>query len=79
MALEEKSLVDSINTRIDGQIEVRTATVIEKDGVEIAISFSSHVVVPGADLANEDARVKSIAEVVHTEEVINAYKAKIGS
>ena len=76
MALEEKSVIDSINVLELGQIEVRMATIIMKDGEEITRTYHRHVVLPGDDLANEDSKVKSIAEVVHTEEVINSYKAR---
>ena len=77
MALEEKSVVDSINVLELGQIEVRRATIIMKDGEEITRTYHRHVVAPGDDLTNEDAKVKSIAEVVHTAEVIAAYEASI--
>ena len=74
MALEEKSVVDSINVLESGQMEVRTATIVKKDGVEIAKSFHRHVVSPGDDLALEDPRVADIGAVVHTAEVIKAFK-----
>jgi len=75
MALEEKSVIDSINVLEMGQIEVRRADLILRDGAEIARTYHRHVVVPGADFSSETARVKSIAEVVHTAEVIAAYNA----
>ena len=77
MAYEERSVVDSINVLEMGQIEVRRADIVLSDGVEIARRFHRHVVVPGADFSSETARVKSIAEVVHTAEVIAAYNASL--
>ena len=44
-------------------IQVRTATIIEEDGVELSRSFSRHVVAPDIssdDLANESADVRAI-------------------
>ena len=76
MALEEKSVIDSINVLELGQIEVRKATIIIKDGEEITRTYHRHVVLPGDDLTNEDPKVKSIAEVVHTADVISVFKAK---
>ncbi len=79
MALTERKEIDQITVLVDGQIQVREATVIEKDGVEISRTFHRHVVVPGADLSGEDARVRSIAEVEHTSAVITAYNDYIAS
>ena len=79
MALTERKEIDQITVLVDGQIQVREATVIEKDGVEISRTYHRHVVAPGADLSGEDARVKKIAEVEHTSAVITAYNDLIAS
>ena len=79
MALTEEIVVDQINAREDSQLEVRTATVVKRDGVEIARTFHRHVVNPGADLSGEDARVRSIGEVLHTAEVIAAFEAAVAA
>ena len=79
MALTERKEIDQITVLVDGQIQVREATVIDKDGVEISRTFHRHVVAPGADLSGEDARVKKIAEVEHTSAVITAYNDLIAS
>ena len=60
-------------------IQVRTATVIERDGVEISRSFSRHVVAPDADITGESAEVQAIAAVVHTQEVKDAYTAHLAA
>ena len=60
-------------------IQVRTAVVIERDGVEISRSFSRHVVAPDADITGESAEVKAIAAAVHTDEVKAAYAAHLAS
>jgi hypothetical protein len=60
-------------------IQVRTATVIERDGVEISRSFSRHVVAPDADITGESAEVQAIAAAVHTDEIKAAYAAHLAS
>ena len=60
-------------------IQVRTATVIEEDGVEISRSFHRHVVAPGADVSGESAEVQAIAAVMHTDAVVEAYEAHIAA
>jgi hypothetical protein len=75
MALTETTEIDSIDVLVDGQIQVRTATVIKKDDVEISRAFHRHVVAPGDDLAGENVRVRDIGAVVHTADVIAAYRA----
>ena len=75
MALTEDTIVDSIDVLPDGQIQVRRADRIFRDGVEISKSYHRHVVSPGDDLSNEDQRVADIGAVVHTADVITAFKA----
>ena len=55
-------------------IQVRTATIIEEDGKEISRSFHRHTVAPGADVSGESAEVQAIANAVHTDAVVSAYK-----
>ena len=54
-------------------IQVRTATVIKEDGVEISRSFSRHVVSPDSDSSKESADVKAMGKQFHTDEVKKAY------
>ena len=75
MALTEDTIVDSIDVLPSGVIQVRKANRVFRDGVEISKSYHRHVVSPGDDLALEDSRVAEIGAVVHTAEVITAYKA----
>jgi hypothetical protein len=80
MALSERTVEDKIEIVGDYKhIQVRTATVIERDGVEISRSFSRHVVAPDADVSGESAEVKAIAAAVHTDEVKAAYAAHLAS
>ena len=75
MALTERTEVSRREVLADGQIQVRTDTVIERDGVEVSRSFHRHVVAPGDDVSGEDSSVQTVANAVHTAEVIAAYKA----
>jgi len=74
MALTEDTIVDSIDVRFDGKIQVRKANRVFRDGVEISKSYHRHVVSPGDDLSLEDPRVATVGATVHTPEVIAAYK-----
>ena len=75
--LEKVISVDLIEVIENGSIQVRTKTAIKEDGVEISSKFHRHVVVPGADVSAEDAKVQAIASAVHTDEVIAAYQASL--
>lgn len=77
MTLIETTKVDQIEVVENSSIQVRTATIIEKDGTEISRSFHRHVVSPGDDISNEDPKVQAIANAIWTPEVIEKYKASI--
>ena len=83
MALTEETVQDKIE--IVGEfkhIQVRTATVIKKDGVEISRSFHRHVVSPDIsadDLKKESADVQGIAAQMHTDAVKTAYAAHLAA
>lgn len=79
MALTETQEVDKIE--VVGQyaiLQVRTATVVRRDGEEVARSFHRHMVVPGQSVSGEDAKVVAIANALHTPEVIAAFEAANG-
>jgi hypothetical protein len=73
MALSEKTIIDKIEVLENNSIQVRTANIIEKDGVEISRSFHRHVVNPSYEISGEDPKVQAIANAVWTEEIIAAY------
>lgn len=75
MALIEKQITDKIEVLENNSIQIRTATIIEKDGIEIAKTYHRHVLSPGDDINNEDVKVKSIANAIWTDKVISNYKA----
>jgi hypothetical protein len=77
--LEKVISVDLIEVVENGTLQVRTKTAIKEDGVEISNKFHRHVVVPGADVSGENAKVQAIAKSIHTPAVISAYQAAIAT
>ena len=75
--LEKIVSVDLIEVVENGSIQVRTKTAIKEDGIEISSKFHRHVVAPGANYSQEDAKVQAIAASIHTAEVIAAYQASL--
>ena len=73
--LEKQITVDLIEVIENGCVQVRTKTAIVEDGVQLSGTFHRHVVVPGDDYSQEDAKVQSICAAVQTAEVIAAYQA----
>ena len=80
MALTETQVEDKIEVVGDYKIiQVRTAAVIKRDGVEISRAFSRHVVAPNDDITGESAEVQAICAAVHTDAVKDAYAAHLVS
>ena len=78
MALTEEIIEDKIEIVSEHKIvQVRTATVIKRDGVEISRNFHRHVVAPDSDITGESAEVKAICAAVHTQAVKDAYAAHL--
>ena len=75
--LEKLIVADLIEVVENGTVQVRTKTAILEDGKEISNSFHRHVVTPGDDYSAEDARVKAICSAIHTQSVVDAYKATL--
>jgi hypothetical protein len=82
MALTEETEVDKIEVVSQGTykiVQVRTATVIKRDGEEISRSYHRHTVAPDADLTQEDADVAAICTPVFTQEMKDAYAAHLAA
>ena len=78
MALTEETVQDKIEIVGDFKhIQVRTATVIKRDGVEISRSFSRHVVAPDADITGESTEVQAVCNAVHTQAIKDAWAAHL--
>ena len=60
-------------------IQIRTTTVVEEDGVELARNHHRHVVHPGDDVTGEVQEVQDIANALWTADVIAAYQASVAA
>jgi hypothetical protein len=76
MALTKRTEDDKIEILSSGHIQVRTATIIEDDGVEISRSFSRRVVEPDADVSGENDEIKGYAAIAQTPARKAAYAAR---
>ena len=74
MAITKETVQDKIEVVGEFKhIQVRTATVIKEDGVELSRSFHRHVVPPDSDSSKESADVKAMVAQFHTDAVKKAY------
>ena len=74
MAITKELVQDKIEVVGDFKhIQVRTATVIKEDGVEISRSYHRHVVSPNSDISNESEDVQAMARQFHTDAIKKAY------
>ena len=86
MALTKETVVDKIEVLEMGQVQVRTATRVMEDGVQLSSSFHRHTIEPSTktgdtwgdtDISGEDARVQAIATATWTSAVKTAYQEMI--
>ena len=50
-------------------IQIRTATVIKEDGVEISRTYHRHVIAPDDDTSSASDEVKKLVGLYHTDEM----------
>ena len=83
MALTKETVVDKIEVLEMGQVQVRAATRIMEDGVQLSQSYHRHVLSPSiktgdtwgdTDISGEDAEVQAIANAKWTAAVKTAYQ-----
>jgi hypothetical protein len=88
MAITKETKADKIEVVNDWNIQVRTATIIKEDDVELTRSFHRHVLQPftsskaddnswthtATDISSESAQVQAIATAAWTDDVKAAYK-----
>ena len=82
MALTKTTVNDKIEVLTIGDykaVQVRTATIISENGEEISRRFNRHVVMPDADLTQEDADVSAICTPVFTDAVKAAYQTHLSN
>ena len=75
MALSKTIVVDKMEVLEMGQVQVRTATIVAEDGVELSRAFHRHVLEPGDDTTGEDDRVVAVAAARWTPDVIATWDA----
>ena len=74
MALTESTKIDQIEVTNDWNIQVRQATVIERDGEFVSRTFHRWVLQPDSDISGQEQKVKDICNVAWTDEVRQAYE-----
>jgi hypothetical protein len=74
MALTEKIEIDRVEVVADWNIQVRQATVITKNGEQVARSFHRWVLTPDMDISDQEQKVQDIANAAWTDEVKAAYE-----
>jgi hypothetical protein len=80
MAITKELIEDKIE--IVGEfkaVQVRTATVIKEDGVELNRSFHRHTLSCLDDISEQSAEVQAICNAVWTDELKAAYQAFLDS
>ena len=75
MALTEKVEIDRIEIVENGVLQVRQATIIERDGEFVSRTFHRWVLTPDMDISGQEQKVKDIANAAWTPEVRQAYEA----
>jgi hypothetical protein len=79
MALTEKTEIDRIELVQDFFVQVRQATIIERDGQFVSNSFHRWVLTPDMDISGQEQKVQDICNAAWTPEVIAAYQAAVAA
>jgi hypothetical protein len=74
MALTENTNIDRIEVVDFWNIQVRQATIIERDGQFVSRTFHRWVLTPDSDISGQEQKVKDIANAAWTDEVKAAYE-----
>jgi hypothetical protein len=74
MALTESTKIDQIEVVADWNIQVRQATIIERDGQFVSRTFHRWVLNPDSDISGQEQKVQDICNVAWTDEVKAAYE-----
>ena len=74
MSFTEYTSIDQIEIK-DWNIQVRQATIVERDGQFVARTFHRWVLTPDSDISGQEQKVKDICNAAWTEEVKSAYEA----
>jgi hypothetical protein len=74
MALTESTKIDQIEVVNDWNIQIRQATIIERDGEFVSRTFHRWVLTPDSDISDQEQKVQDIANAAWTPEVRQAYE-----
>jgi len=74
MALTENTSIDQIEIVGGWNIQVRQATIIERDGEFVSRTFHRWVLTPDMDISDQEQKVQDIANAAWTPEVRQAYE-----
>jgi hypothetical protein len=74
MALTENKNIDQIEIVGDWYVQVRQATVVERDGQFVARTFHRWVLTPDSDISGQEQKVQDICNAAWTDEVKSAYE-----
>ena len=84
MAITKTTVADKIETLENGNVQVRIATVIKEDGVELTRTFHRYILNPSTktgdtwgdtDISGESSEVQAICNAVWTDAIKTAHKA----
>jgi hypothetical protein len=75
MALTENKSIDQIEIVNDWNIQVRQATIIERNGEFVSRTFHRWVLTPDMDISDQEQKVQDIANAAWTPAVKAAYEA----
>jgi hypothetical protein len=74
MALTERTEIDKIEVVNSWAIQVRQATIIERDGEFVSRTFHRWVLTPDSYISGQEQKVKDICNAAWTDEVKAAYE-----
>jgi hypothetical protein len=75
MSITKQTAIDSVEVSENNIVHVRTITRVLEGAQLLSSSLNRHVIAPGDDYSDEDAKVKAICSAVHTAAAVAAYKA----
>ena len=72
--LTEQTVISAITILEDGQLQIRRSRRVFDGPTMIAEQYHRHVLAPGDETTTEDARVRQVATLLWTPEVVAEYQ-----
>ena len=72
--LTEQTVISAITILEDGQLQVRRSRRVFDGAEKIAEQYHRHVLAPGDEITQENARVQAVATLLWTPAVVHAYR-----